>query len=167
MRKLTLMAAIVWLISSCGMNADGQTTVQSWGSHFVGAGGPTTGAAGTLVGMNDLCQSVYGPDAHMCTVDQFFFSASTTTVVATHNNTFWAQPSLHDCVYESSTKQVTCRETGVSGRQPESAMFQICDDWMSDKSSNTGTIVLFSLSFFGTSYSEPCNNNIAVACCAP
>jgi len=167
MRKLALPAAVVCLICCYGMNAHGQSTVQSWGSHFVGAGGPTTGAAGTLVGMNDLCQSVYGADAHMCSVDQFFFSASTSTVVASGHSIFWVQPSFHDCVYDSSAKQVTCREIGVSGRQKESAMFQICDDWMSDKSSNTGTVVLFSLSFLGTSYSEPCNNNIAVACCAP
>jgi hypothetical protein len=167
MRKLALLAAVVCLICCYGMNAAGQTTVQSWGSHFVGAAGPWQGAAGTLTGMNDQCQSVYGPDAHMCTVDQFYSSASISSIGASGTSTLWLQPSFHDCVYDSTVKAVTCRQTGVIGRQKEATMFQTCNNWLSNKASDTGTVYTYTATFIGTSYSEPCNKLVAIACCAP
>jgi hypothetical protein len=119
MRKLALLAAVVCLVSCCGINAQAQLYGAPVPGVYVGpSSGTTTGAAGGgLPHMNSLCAN-YGSRAHMCTSAEFFQSAQFTAAQAGElgGKGMWIEPSVHDCMYLVGGT-VLCLVVGVFGLQ--------------------------------------------------
>jgi hypothetical protein len=122
MRKLALFAAVVCLISFCSMDAFAQLAI----TKFVGpsstqiAGGARPGQAG---GMNQQCIAVYGSGAHMCTTDEFFLTAGSST----NGAQMWLQPAVHNCWFDGT--QTLCQEAGAAQAVPEANAYFTCGNW--------------------------------------
>jgi len=180
MRKLALFAAIVCLISCYGMNANGQAIVTQ--PSFVGASvSVTNGDAAGITGMNQLCKDAFGSSAHMCTWDEFYYSAGTlpqappSPVPALPNGSLglWASTSWHNC-YFSSKLECQASDT-ASWVQPPAPLSANCSVWSSRASGATGSAVIiqiqrgvFSQSVLSQSFGfVPCATVMPVACCSP
>jgi hypothetical protein len=168
MRKLALLAAVVCLICCYGMTAWSQPSeVESGLSRYQGPSSATTnGNAGGILGMNQLCQDTYGATAHICTLDQFYWTAAAKPTVALP--TMWIMPSYHNCVYSTLKSEVLC-QLGVSPQwfvPNQSVTTFECNAWGSATGFDQGLAVSFTA---GTSTvtQEPCNIKQPVACCAP
>jgi hypothetical protein len=158
MKKLTLLAAVVCLISFYGMDAFGQTAI----TKYVGpsstqiTGGARPGQAG---GMNQQCIAAYGTGAHMCTVDEFYITAGTSTNGAQQ----WVQPVLHNCVFDGT--QVMCQEAGASQSVPEANYYFTCGGWTLS-SGDLGTTVAYSTQAgWVLNVEADCSVPHKVACC--
>jgi len=176
MGKLTLLAAVVCLIFCYSMNADGQTVVKS---NFVGASGTVTnGAAKGIMGMNELCKESFGSTAHMCTWDEFYYSAGTLALVpaspipglANGALGLWASTSWHNCVWSTVNSELECQESDsdswVAPPVPSGAN---CSSWSSRASGASGSAVIIQTRgvLFQSLGFVPCATSMPVACCAP
>lgn len=144
--------------------------------HFVGSSASAIAPHDGPLAMNQACSS-YGTGARMCTVDEFFSSA-TLTQVGTVTTYLWANPSIHDCVYNSTASATQCFEQGV-GVIASSATdatvtndgYQIsCGGWSGDCPSGVtckGTIIGYYGSGAGPfTVNDYCSASHNVACCA-
>jgi hypothetical protein len=191
MRKLALLAAVVWLISCYGMNAAAQTWSKGAvvATHFVGPSGVriSGGGQGDIghgdIGMNALCQATYGPTAHMCNMDEFSHTAGVVQPPPKNPPSsalfMWIQPSVHDCLVEGSDVVCSVSDLGrvvyslassacaVSGPIGESAM--VSYPWSTSNPSVYGWVVEVPTdqSLTPTMLLQACDSNINVACCAP
>jgi len=178
MRKLALLAAFVCLISYCGMRAEAAEPTWSTGAvaaaHFVGPSKATTdGNSHGTVGMNALCQTTFGPTAHICSADEFFQSAAVKIGILTLQP-MWVRPSLLDCLVETSGGAVSCRSEEV-GRLPESTLSQSCSSeflgtlipWTSNDASNAGWVVSGTIPSGAMLSQHMCGIILPPACCAP
>ena len=168
MRKLILLTAVVCLISCCGMTAWSQPSeVESGLSRYVGPSkAKTDGNAGGMLGMNALCQASFGTTAHICTLDQFYWTAAAkpTEVLPT----MWIMPSYHNCVYDPAIPGIVC-QLGISQGwfEPVQSVTNFeCNSWGSSISSDTGLSVFFT-SGTSTVVQDTCDSKQHVACCAP
>jgi hypothetical protein len=184
MRKLAVLAAVVYLISCIVMSAEAQrwNTGAVTTDHYVGASnGWNDGNVHGLVGMNALCTATFGPTAHMCNVDEFFSTAHYKKVVASATP-MWIQPSLHNCLYDNSANGVTCTQDDLlsdSGTGPgmvrmlESELIAhgTCQGsagrWTNASSTSTGLAVAGSAGSGAYTFWGPCDAPIQAACCAP
>jgi hypothetical protein len=184
MRMLALFAAIVCLISCYGMDANGQTEVQS---SFVGASlSVTNGTAGGIIGMNQLCKESWGASAHMCTWDEFYHSAGTlnptppSPVPKLPNGALglWASTSWHNCFFSTAASKLECQESDTdSWVVPPAPLAANCSLWSSNASGASGSAVIIQIQY--TLFSRnvnvlsqsfgfvPCATVMPVACCAP
>jgi hypothetical protein len=168
MKRLTLLAAIVWLISSYGMYADAQiwSTGSVAASHYVGPSKSTNdGNTHGIVGMNALCQATYGPTAHMCNVDEFFGTAAFTKVKQ-DAPFMWIEPAFHECYYDSSLGYATCRVAGL-GRVRETTYDLSCLGWKENDPSESGLSIFGDTSTGADINIESCAHPHPAACCAP
>jgi hypothetical protein len=184
-RKLVVLAAVVFLISCVVMSAEAQTwsTGAVTTDHYVGVSkGWNDGNVHGLVGMNALCSATFGSTAHMCNVDEFFSTAHYKKAVA-YAPLMWVQPSLHNCLYDSSANGVTCAQDDLlsdSGTGPgmvrelESKLIEhgTCQGragrWTNASSTSTGLAVAGYASGSGAyTFWCPCDAPMPVACCAP
>ncbi len=124
MKKLAFFAAVVCLISCCGLNAFGQQV-----TSYVGPSARALPASNICMsGMNQFCWATFGGTSHMCTTDEFF---ATARIPAGNNFYLWVQPSVTNCVYDQSppaplTAGVYCQEAGSPTLVPQSNVFQNC-----------------------------------------
>lgn len=156
MRKLASIAAVVCLISCCGMNAFGAGAAP----RFEGASaGYTNGDRVGQSGMNQECRATYGTTSHMCNADEFFSTAGT----GANGAALWVQPSVSNCAYDGT--QVACQEGGASTLVPQSNLFLTCGGWTS-ASGNNGTSAVYSTATGWTLLTDSdCNAQRRVACC--
>jgi hypothetical protein len=173
MRKLTLLVAVVGLISCYGMNAEAGAPTWNTGTvtsdHYVGhTDAKTTGAAGGILGMNNLCQSdsKFGPTAHICTASEYFSTSGTLQGDAAVEK--WVQPSVSNCFYSPADNPPVLCEVPTIGFDNPNAYIPACANWSSDSSSAYGTAVVW----VGTSDASmlrrvDCKSKLPVACCAP
>jgi hypothetical protein len=140
MRKPAFFAAVVCLISCCGMNADAQPVQQSWGAHFVGPSrASTTGDAGGFISMNQLCKNTYGTPAHMCNVEEFYSTAGATR--KSEGLTLWVRPAFSNCVFSTAAPAGTiCIEEGAAAGSP-ATLGATCSGWTSAAPGSVGTTV--------------------------
>ncbi len=132
MKKLAFFAAVVCLISCCGLNAFGQQAPYYVGPSARAFPGPTIG----MSGMNQYCWATFGTNSHMCTTDEFF---ATARIPSGGNFYLWVQPSVTNCVYDPAPAAGTvppalvgvagvyCQEAGASTLVPQSIVFQNCN----------------------------------------
>ncbi len=168
MRKLALPAAFVCLISFYAMSADAQTWSGSVAAyHYVGyTVVKTTGAAGGVAGMNELCQGKFGTTAHMCTAGEYFSTSGTAKGTATVSK--WVQPSVSNCYYNPSTNPPVLCEVPTIGYDNPNAYIGACTNWTSASSTIDGTAVEFVGTADGSMLTRvSCDSNLPVACCAP
>jgi hypothetical protein len=184
-RKLVVLAAVVFLISCVVMSAEAQTwsTGAVTTDHYVGVSkGWNDGNVHGLVGMNALCSATFGSTAHMCNVDEFFSTAHYKKAVA-YAPLMWVQPSLHNCLYDSSANGVTCAQDDLLSdngtgpgmvRELESKLIEhgTCQGragrWTNASSTSTGLAVAGYASGSGAyTFWCPCDAPMPVACCAP
>ncbi len=168
MRKFALAAAVVCLISCYGTAGWSQPSeAQSGLSSFQGpSSAKTFGDAGGILGMNDLCQSTFGGTAHICTLDQFYWTAAAKPTVVLPN--MWIMPSYHNCVYNTTTPGVLC-QLGVAPQwyvPIQNAGTLECNAWVSSSGSDKGLSVSFSPGASSVTQT-PCNIKQPVACCTP
>jgi hypothetical protein len=168
MRKLlALLAATVCMISYSGMNAFGQLASYY---YYVGNSAKTAASpkgGGGLAGMNSLCRSGFGKEAHMCSADEFFASAS---IPSSKTQTVWIQPALHNCLNNGT--EIVCQEGGSPSLVTQD-MAWACQDnagdpWTSTSSSNYGTTAVYSSATGWQLTKTPCSDkSYPVACCSP
>jgi hypothetical protein len=176
MRRLALLAAVVFLISWSGMSAEAAEPTWSTGavqaSHYVGPSkSKNDGDTHGIVGMNYMCQQTYGNTAHMCNVDEFFGSSAIAKGAAAAPQ-MWIHPSVHDCLVESSGGAVTCREADL-GRDQESTLLQACspapgvNSWTMN--SEVSGMSVEAAGGVNNAFLMPqlCSKSLPVACCAP
>jgi hypothetical protein len=171
MRKLALMAAVACLVFGYAMNANAANpvwsgTVQS--EHYVGFTTATTnGNAHGQVGMNALCQAQYGVTAHICSVDQYFSSASAGSFVQEK----WLQPSVSNCISSASSPSgVLCEVPTISNGAfiDPTEWVRYCEGWVSDSSTDFGAAAeAGAVTYAHLSNTTTCNTRLPVACCAP
>ena len=170
MRKPAFFAAVVCLISCCGMNAGAQPVEQSWGPHYVGPSrAATTGDAGGFISMNQLCKNTYGTPAHMCNVDEFYGTAGATR--KTEGVTLWVRPAFNNCV-SSTAAGTICIEEGTAAASP-ATLGATCSGWTSAAAGSGAplgtTVNTFTIgpTVGVTNISEACDTILTVACCSP
>ena len=168
MRKPAFFAAVVCLISCCGLNANAQPVEQSWGAHFVGPSrAATTGDAGGVISMNQLCKNTYGTPAHMCNVDEFYRTAGVTRRAV--GTTLWVQPAFGNCVFITTPSPGTvCLEQGTAAASP-ATLAATCSGWTSAAGSLGTTVNTFTIApnVGVTNITEACDTLLPVACCSP
>ncbi|MGO9315506.1 MAG: hypothetical protein ACLQBD_04465 [Syntrophobacteraceae bacterium] len=138
--------------------------------HFVGSSGSTMASGGGPLAMSGACSS-YGTEARMCTVDEFFSSA-TLTMVGTGSTYLWASPSIHDCVYNSSVGATQCYEQGLNELVTNDPNYISCAGWKLPGPSGVygvtyGTVVYTDGAALSLAAVAPCSTSLPVACCAP
>ncbi len=175
MRKLTVLAAVVFLISCYGMNANAQSAVKS---SFVGVSASVTnGAGGGFMGMNLLCQQTFGASAHMCTWDEFYYSAgalpaSVPQPVPRLPNValgLWASVSWHNCGAVNSKFECQASDSD-SWVAPPAPLAGSCNAWSSRSATASGSAVIVQIRgipLFQTLGFVQCATLMPVACCAP
>ena len=119
--------------------------------------------------MNQVCRNTasFGATAHMCTADEFFRSAGIPSSLTTSQ--LWVQPSLSNCVYQS-TGEIMCQEAGLStgAFDTPTNLYNNCSAWTS--TTVTGTSVLFTTGTAATTgwqlvSDTDCSKAHRVACC--
>src|SRR5208283_3574614 len=173
MSKMAFFAAVICLISCCGMNADAQPVEQSWGPHYVGPSrATTTGDAGGVISMNQLCKNTYGTPAHICNVDEFYRTAGVTRRAV--GTTLWVQPAFGNCVFITTPSPGTtvCLEQGTAAASP-ATLAATCSGWTSAAAGPGApfgtTVNTFTIgpTVGVTNITEACDTFLPVACCSP
>ncbi len=173
MRTLAFFGAVVCLISCYGMNAYAQPVEQSLGPHFVGASrAATTGDAGGVISMNQLCKSSFGNPAHMCNVDEFYSTAGASR--KTEGLTMWVLPAFGNCVFATTPTPAStiCLEQGTAAASP-ATLGATCSGWTS-AAAGSGAPLGTTVNTFVTgptvgvtNVTEACDAILPVACCSP
>jgi hypothetical protein len=131
--------------------------------RFAGySAGTTTGDAGGIIGMHSICQDTFGPDARMCTSEEFWRSPA--IAPPGPGSIRWVQPSFIAFAFEG-TDRWCMYFSGVtlSGCSP---LVTSCGKWTSDSatSSYKGTVISADE---GVISLTGCNLPLKVTCCLP
>jgi hypothetical protein len=123
----------------------------------------TDGDAGGLPGMHALCQESFGPDALMCTTEQFFQSPGIATsppepVVA------WIQPKIIES-FQTSTENATCLDYSTAQMSCRSND-NTCNQWAFRSNPGSPRGLTFE-SLSGGVSTEACDAELVVVCCLP
>jgi hypothetical protein len=188
MKKLALLAAVVFVVSCHGVIAVAQTL-----DHFVGPSyGWVSGNSQGRPGMNYYCQNAYGPTAHMCDTDEFFQTAAVKPgslipnlgpapymwVHPVFHNVYWmpcnVQPcyggslsfTVYGCFAAGGCENVLVYPYGTEIPLQGPALDVTCFQWSTNDESLNGLAIW---STKGQLEATPvsCNTHLQVACCAP
>lgn len=122
----------------------------------------TTGSAGGIIGMHSICQDTFGPNARMCTTEEFWRSPRLATPGPT--TVAWVNPTIAVVYYDANADHPVCID--YSGKQFYSCDDDTtrCDQWRAEGASFYGTIVQSST---GQVTDLECSTSLPVTCCLP